>query len=210
MQQINLYVPELRPRTDYLSAGKCVSAALVLVLVLAAVSLKMVLAEGSLTAEVARLEQSSQELQAELEKLKRPPDQAVQKQLERQIEAARAGLANRQRLVEVLDGETLGNTRGFSEQVTALSNLLPAGLSLDYFGLANGGRYLNLKGQSYEANTVAAFLAKLRRHNVFFETKFGELNVQDRDGTFIFSLSETSVPTRTDADALLERFSNPL
>lgn len=210
MQQINLYVAELRPRTDYLSAGKCVSAALVLVLVLAAVSLKMVLAEGSLTAEVAKLEQSSQELQAELEKLKRPPDQAVKQQLERQIELARAGLANRQRLSEVLEGEALGNTAGFSEQVKALSDFLPAGLSLDCFGLASGGRQLNLKGQSHKADTIAAFLAQLRRHDVFAETRFGELNVQDGEGIFTFSLLETAVPIRTEAATLLEKFTDPL
>ncbi len=197
MQQINLYLPELRPQTDYLSAGKCLAGVAALCLALVAVSISAVMEESRLSAELEAAQTKYEQIDADLKKLKQQPESPAKKQLERQIEAARAGLINRQRLAGVLQGETLGNSRGFSGQVRALSDFVPQGISLHYFALNAGGRQLHLSGQSLQADTIAAFLSQLRLQQAFAGTQFGELRVQDEKGGFSFSLAESVTHKRT-------------
>lgn len=188
MQQINLYLPEFRPRREWITAKNSAIALGLLLLTLTGVSVSSLINESAFAAEVASLKAQNDQLQAELNTLKSKPDGQEKKQLEQQIQTARAALSNRQRLAQVLEGESLGNTQGFSAQMLALSETVPAKLSVSQFSFAKGGRLLTMRGQSVAPDTVAAYLAGLRGHTAFAGAQFGQLQVAAEGGLFRFAV----------------------
>jgi hypothetical protein len=83
-------------------------------------------------------------------------------------------LADKTQVLNLLSGETLGNTQGFAGQLAALGRRHPSGLWLQRILVADGGRRLELRGQALEAQLLPNFLDALQNESVLsgmaFET----------------------------------------
>lgn len=190
MQQINLYLPELRPKTDYLSARNALCLLGVFLLVL-------VLGYGMTGRKINKLQnalhdvqQQNVELQNNIARMDIQPQDQRKNNLESRIAHSRRTLSNHQRLIDVLRGETLGNNRGFSQKIATLAELSHDGLSLQRFALTEGGRELHLTGRSRTTEQIPVYLNLLRMHDAFADTGFGELNIDRKSGWYEFTVNQ--------------------
>lgn len=196
MQQVNLYLPELRPKTDYLSSWNALGLLGVFLLVL-------ILDYGLTYRKTVQLQSDMRdaqlqvvELQDKITRMDIQPQDQRKKNLETRIGQTRQTLNNHRRLIDVLRGETLGNNQGFSQKIDTLAELSHEGLSLERFGLTDGGRELHLTGRSRATEAIPAYLNSLRTHPAFAETWFGELNIDRKSSWYEFKINQSEKPDK--------------
>jgi hypothetical protein len=91
---------------------------------------------------------------------------------------------DKSRVLDLLSGESVGNTEGFSGHLEALGRRHPQGLWLEDIRIANGGRQLMLAGRTLQADLVPRFLAELRAEPAFAGTAFATFTLSgDARGT---------------------------
>lgn len=78
-------------------------------------------------------------------------------------------------VLDLLSGESVGNTDGFSEQLAALGRRHPPGLWLERIQIEAGGREVLLRGLTLEADLVPRFLDNLRDEPVMAGMPFATL-----------------------------------
>ena len=98
----------------------------------------------------------------------KPKDPALREEAAR-LTAARDG---RSSLLARLEGKSLGNTSGFSPQLTAFARETVQGLWLRRIVLSRGGRELTLEGNALTATTVPRDLQRLAGEPVFSGMQF--------------------------------------
>lgn len=96
-----------------------------------------------------------------------------------EIVARERELADKRRVLNLLSGETLGNTGGFSEQLAALGRSHSAGLWLQRIELQDGGRRLALEGRAIAAELVPEFLDELEGEDAFNGVAFNQVALRD-------------------------------
>ena len=79
---------------------------------------------------------------------------------------------DKSRVLDLLSGESVGNTDGFSAHLAALGRRHPRGLWLERIRISDGGRDILLRGLTLDADLIPGFLAELRREPVFAGTPF--------------------------------------
>jgi hypothetical protein len=80
--------------------------------------------------------------------------------------------ADKARVLDLLSGETLGNTDGFSEHLAALGRRHPPGLWLDDVRIGEGGRQVLLRGNALRAELIPRFIEGLQMEPAFEGTAF--------------------------------------
>jgi hypothetical protein len=189
MQQINLYLPEFRPQSDYFSAEK---SAIFLLLLLVVMIFLQVSRSGQLAnmeAQVVQLETQQKTLKEQVDALKKKPAQGRSAALEQEIAKTREAIRNREAIAEVIGGHSLGNQSGFSRQLLVLGEQQLEGVSLQSFGLERGGAFARLAGVSLKAESVPLYVARLQADPNFAATRFGFLTLQNTDTGVQFLLS---------------------
>lgn len=128
---------------------------------------------------------------------------------------------DKSRVLDLLRGESVGNTDGFSSHLAALGRRHPQGLWLEHIRIGDGGREFLLRGQTLDADLVPRFLDNLRQEPVMAGTPFATFALaadENRSGPLQFALAtacetgedETCVvlaardPDETDGDGVLE------
>ncbi len=173
MQQVNLYQKELRPAQVAFSARTVLGLAGIWLLLLATNlgigGWRQHRAAVELTAAQAAATREAQQL-AQLEARYPPPakDPALARESAR-LQAARDGRAL---LLTQLEGKSLGNTDGFSPQLTALARQTMTGLWLTHIDLRQGGKELTLEGGAGNATTVPLYLQRLAGEQAFAGMEF--------------------------------------
>lgn len=192
-QQVNLYGPSLLGPTARFSANRMglvlVVAAALLVAAATWQQWRITEARGAagtmqteLTALNAELERRAAALAA------REPGKALLLQVER-LERERAA---RHALLDRLEGEAMGNTRGFSAHLEGLGRQYPDGLWLRQVHLSAGGRRLGLEGGVTEAELLPRYLHALSREPAFAGTHFDSFSLhrsETPDGYLRFTLT---------------------
>lgn len=191
IQQINLYLPELRPQPDYLSTRNALIFIGVFFLLLLLGSVYATYRNAQLESEIASLEEHKHATEQKIAALDRKPVDQQKRELEYRITAAREALRNRQRLIEVLQGETLGNHEGFSAQIAALAELAPAGVALERFTVTAGGRDVRMVGKSRTTENIPLYLNMLRQHPAFEQSGFGELAIRRNAPWYEFTVNHS-------------------
>jgi hypothetical protein len=79
---------------------------------------------------------------------------------------------DKSRVLDLLSGESVGNTDGFSEHLAALGRRHPQGLWLDRIRIGDGGRQLLLRGFVADAGLVPRFLSDLQQEPALAGTSF--------------------------------------
>ena len=79
---------------------------------------------------------------------------------------------DKSRVLNLLSGESVGNTDGFSEYLAALGRRHPNGLWLDRIQIGDGGRHLTLRGLTLHADLLPQFVGALQHEPVMSGTAF--------------------------------------
>lgn len=161
-QQINLYLPELRPNREWLTSARLVRTVAVTVVV-------MILLSGWNYWQRSGLQQTLASVQAELaaqtertEQIERDAASRSSNQaLLRDIETREARLGQSQELLEFLRNTTLGNSTGYSEYVKDLSRASFDGIWLTEFRISGGSDSVFLRGNALQTAMVPDYVGRL-------------------------------------------------
>lgn len=177
-QQINLYLDELRQRTDPLEAKHIGIGVLVLLAILAAISVGQVWLVRGVEARVAELESQRDTAQAELtRKQQRLQSLQAEQDDDAQLRRLRAELAAKQRLADYLESGRFGTRGGFSEYLRALAQNRVEDLWLARVELRGGGKRLRVAGHALDPETVPSFLGGLAEQPPFQGYRFRTMRI---------------------------------
>jgi len=161
-QSVNLYLPEMRPRTDWLSAPRFALVALgclTLTAVLAGNALwersqrqqDLAFLDERIAAETAIAEQMESTLIGS----------ATDQSLVGEVAAREASVATLNATLETLRAVNQGNLLGFATYLKNLSRASSDGLWLTGINISNGGSSALLEGYAMESALVPEFIEKL-------------------------------------------------
>lgn len=102
--------------------------------------------------------------------------------LEAEVERLTGERDAKTRLLRALSSQSLGNTAGFTWQLTGLARQRVPGLWLREIRIRRGGRELALVGSTLEADLVPRFIQRLGREAAFAGSEFKSLLVQRSAG----------------------------
>ena len=182
MQQVNLYQDELRtPKLNY-SGLLLVQVSLVLIIVFSVIAgfsyielqhhqSNLVESEKKQKIVMAEL----QKLQVELSKSKKDPT------LIKRISEKTEELANKQRVLGILNRDEFGNTKGFIEHISGLARQRVDGLWLTQIRIAEGGTDIALYGTTSNPSLLPRYLQRLSSEKAFYGTKFASLLLERQE-----------------------------
>lgn len=176
-QQINLLLPELRPRFDWLSLPVVVSVALagfVLVAGLALVGANaargLAEREGALKGELTTMQQQSQLLGKALGERRGDP------LLPQRIEQARLEVSQRRQVMDLLASGGVGAGQGFSGVFQGFSRQIVQGVWL--VGFAVAGAEIEIRGRLTDPALLPAYVGKLNGETSFAGRRFSMLDMK--------------------------------
>lgn len=179
-QQINLLLPELKPRFDWLALPVVAGAGLVgllLVVALASVSAwrldGLKARQGALRGELATLQQQMQVLGAQLGARKGDP------LLDQQLEAARAAVLQRQQVLDIVAQGNLPVTQAYSGLFQGFSRQVVEGAWLTGFGFA--GKDVEIRGRLADPALLPAYIGRLNGEPAFNGRTFATLDMKAVD-----------------------------
>lgn len=192
-QEVNLYLPKLQPKMDYLAGPLAVRGLLLVVAIFFVIT-------GFDVVQNYRLQQAVEQRQTQIDGLSQqiadvkgqlPKSQGAK--LDREIKRLGLEIARRQAISRLIDGESIGNTQGFSDQLVALSRQSSEQLSLTTFAFASGGQVVSLTGHTRSPEAVPGYIDRLRQSDSFSDSVFGPMAIarQDNHSVLIFSLNHT-------------------
>jgi hypothetical protein len=178
-QQVNLYNPAFEAQQASLSfTGAVAGWALVALIAVGAVVFQ--------DFRVRSLEQNQRELDRQVA--------AAQTQLQRlgsemgarghdpriaeEVARLEADITSRQEVMDVLRAGSLGDTRGFSEQLKAFARQSFEGVWLTGLSIASAGRDVSLEGRALQASYVPSYLKRLNGESAMQGHPFSELLIQ--------------------------------
>ena len=191
-QEINLYSLEFRQGFQPLSARRIAQCALATFVVL-------MLVEGFTTwrlfanrDQLQRLALEQQVVSQRLAQLKQTQALSQRPKLELEINNLQAQVARREELKSIIGGQSLGNAKGFSVLLEAMARQTIPNIALSEFRILLGGDYVELDGDTREAESVPRYLQKLRGEESFSHVRFGVLTISrdEHSGVLKFSLGK--------------------
>lgn len=162
-QQINLFDPLFRRQKKYFSAHTMAQAlALLVALSLALYGFawyRVGMTERDAAASAARLK--SVEARAALAERNAPPREKSPL-LAAEVLQATAKVAARERVLAVLNGGAIGNTRGYSEYFRAFARQDMEGVWLTELHIGNNANGIFINGRALEPSMVPAYIQRLQ------------------------------------------------
>lgn len=176
-QEVNLYLDELRPKIDYLSPTMVARGAVTLLLVLLLIACFDLYQNYQLNHDITEREASIAQLNKKIGEVKKkiPKSQGIK--LDREIHGLGIEIQRREAISRLIDGQSIGNTHGFSEQLTALGENSSDKISLTEFGFLVGGDVISMKGQTRTAQSVPSYVDRLRQSESFSDSVFGPMAI---------------------------------
>jgi hypothetical protein len=177
MQQVNLYVSELQPRKDWLSAKYLFSFVLGVILVLT-------LIHNVKAREIRQFNKLLDEkqfvlkaLEIELDKSKTSTRPSSREEIEANISELQQKIVSRERLSNLIKGQTLDENFSFHSAMTAMAESASVRVSLSRFTFSRGGKYIEMAGEGVKSYDVPAYLSSLREKSVFAKSQFGLITI---------------------------------
>ncbi|RIX46937.1 MAG: hypothetical protein D3M94_09560 [Rhodocyclales bacterium GT-UBC] len=179
-QQINLILPELRPRFDWLALPVIGVAALIGIMILVAVAQiqaqrvsQLSQEEASLNGQLLNLQQQVQVLGQAVSNRKSDPT------LGPEIENARLGVEQRRQVLDFISRSDFGKGGGFAEMLQGFSRQTLDGVWLVGFGLATSG--IEIRGRLIDPGLLPAYIRKLDGDKAFSGRRFAALEMKGVD-----------------------------
>lgn len=195
-QQINLYQPLFRRQKKVFAFRT-----LVQITVIAVLGMLLMTAYGHwqtrlLDRQLAQLQSQEQTAVARLADLGRQHPNASAQQTE--LARLRAALNAKQQILDRLANESVGNTAGFSAQLTGFARQTLDGLWLTDIELAAGGQELRLAGNTNAPELMPRYLQKLASEESLTGLRFREVRLsRPEEGRHILFELATRLPDQT-------------
>lgn len=162
VQQINLYLPELRPRHDWLTGLRLLQVCALLLILMILYAAWNTWQRSSLRDELALaqaqlLEQTQRTEQLERDVAGRATDQA----LVREMNLRESRLNQSRELFEFMNTTTLGNLQGYSMHLKDLSRASFPGIWLTRFTIRGDANYVLISGAAQQAAMMPDFVGRL-------------------------------------------------
>lgn len=198
-QQINLYHARFRPQTRMFPAWFLLQATAIVVF---GMLLTYVFAQQRVDAIEQEIEIVARQEAAVLERLENigPLINAVTGETNwaEQLDESLRMLAERQAVLNLIQGSTLGDTKGFSRHLRALSRQDLDGLWLTHIALSAMGDKTRLEGHAIRAELIPLYVQGLASEAPFAEQRFHHFQIDNPA-----SKGETALSFSMDSDVLL-------
>jgi len=176
MQQINLFQDALRPAREFLALAQLAKSAGVMLVLLALINLGQWLLAWrgeqqfvALHAEQVQLQAQLAQLQTEMQARAAESNEAI---LQTQLAQQDTQLQNKQQVLQMLSGRSVGNVAGFAPQLSGLARQRLEGLWLTSLYIHDGGEKLNLRGSTSTADLLPKYLQRLAQEPSFHGIEF--------------------------------------
>jgi len=203
-QQINLYLPAIRKKKDWLSVPNMGLMVGLFVAVLLITSLAKVAGSYGLKSDVEQLQaQVNEAINRSNALVDSYGVQSEDPQLASEVVALEENLNGKKALLSFLDGRDIGNTDGFSEYFADLARYHIKGLRLTSINLRNGGESVFLRGEVSRAENVPLYIQSLRNGDSYSGKNFETLRITNTTGdneldtTMVFDVATTGAAAGT-------------
>lgn len=191
-QQINLFDPLFRRQKKYFSAhtmGQALGLLLALSLLLYGFAWYRVdRLEADVAASAQRLKAAEQEV-AQIERNAPPREKSPL--LAAEVAQAAAKVAARERVLAVLNGGAIGNTRGYSDYFRAFARQDTEGVWLTELHIGNNANGIFINGRALEPAMVPVYVQRLQGEPIL-------------RGRYFDTLQMHAAPAQKDARAFVE------
>lgn len=160
-QQVNLYLPEFRPRRDWIDARRLGLASVGLIGLLVLLGGYDYWRLASLQGRVPELQQTLESETRRAERLEQAATGEADEELLEEIDNREQRLERSRQLLSFLEESNLGNTGGFSAYLKDLARATFEGLWLTDIRFRNGGRSVYLAGQAERTAMVPDYVGRL-------------------------------------------------
>ncbi|MCP4299331.1 MAG: hypothetical protein GY783_01990 [Gammaproteobacteria bacterium] len=202
-QQINFYQPQFRPQTRMFPAWFMLQAAGVLIF---SMFLMYVFAQQRIGGIEQELEIVARQEAVALDRLQSigPLINSVtgEKNWSEQLDDSLRMLAERQAVLNLIQGSTLGDSKGFSRHMRALARQDIDGLWLTHIVLSALGDKTRLEGRAIRAELIPLYVQGLTDEAPFAEQRFQRFQIDspaDDEGTALLFSMDSDVLLAADA-----------
>ncbi len=177
-QQINFYQDGFRFAQQIFGAKTLLIGCGVIMLAMLATYVFALYKQSSVSSQLQVVNDQEKAAIARLENL-RPAIAAAGggKNLSEQLEDATHLLREKELVLSLVRGSTLGDARGFSRYLRSLARQDTDGLWLTHIGLSAQGDKTQLQGQALRAELVPAYLQSLAEETPFAEQRFHQFQI---------------------------------
>jgi len=205
-QQINLFQSAFRKQVQLLSAATMLQSVAVISVALLTIHGFGLIQVGKLEAQALQLEGVEQAKSVQLASVDTTSGPARRAEIERELDALNARLAEQQKLVEVLEQQSPGSSVGFSPYLAALARQRRPGVWLTYISVNGARDALELRGRSFDAGRVPDYLAALTRETALNGQRFDDFSIFRTDENDIaFTVSSRDATSSVVADTEIRR-----
>ena len=194
MQQVNLYLDELKPKNELLSAERSGGLVIILTLILSVFTLTETAGYSKKETQVVALETELDALKDQATVAEKKPKGNAKFKLENQIAGVRIAVKNRQGIETIFSGKDRTNKTGFSQFFFDLGNATPAGVSVANFSFEQSGFLASIHGVGKEARSIAEFVNRLQAKKAYENTRFGSLGIEKWGGVNKFHIGPKPDP----------------
>lgn len=173
MQQVNFYIKDLRPQTDWLSAKYLSVALLGVFLILVLMHFIKVREVDQLRSTLEDRQLALKALELDLDKVKTLKRPSSKVEIENSIVTLQRKIDSRKRLIELIQGQALDKSFSFFSAMNAMAVHASSRLSLNRFTYSYGGKLVEMQGEAISSSDVPAYMNRLRKDPVFKESDFG-------------------------------------
>lgn len=177
MQQINLYLPELQPSKEWLTANTILFSSLGFMVLMLIAQIIINIQLSHYEEQVAMIEEQQAQATERLTKVSSIPKPVSSQKLADQIKKMRIGVKNREQVRAIIGDQNLGNATGFSMAMEAIARQSSTDISLEKFRLSRGGQLAEMGGLTVRPESIPLYLKKLGREPSFTSTRFGLLSL---------------------------------
>ena len=179
MQQVNLYVPELRPKKEWLTSS---SLSVLVIAFFVLMSAGVVINHSQLKEyeqQVLSLELQLSSSSKQLADIKKKAPSDVAGKLDAEIVSLRERVNQRIQISSLIGSQSLGNQQGYASRLDELAESVPDDIGLTRFRFSHGARSVELLGESKKADRVADMVSGLKSKEGFNSATFGPLTVKE-------------------------------
>lgn len=194
MQQINLYLPELRPKKPFFAVSSIVIACVALFCMLVIYQVLFHFHVQDLRKKVEALENQQVVARQRLDIIRQAARPKPSSHLDEKLEELKTEIIRREKLELIVGKQNFGNTDGFSRSLNTLAAYSSKNIALQRIRLSDGGALLEMRGETSQPDAVANYISMLHQEKPFAKTQFGQLSLLQKErGGHEFSLGFDSV-----------------
>ncbi|MGI1678370.1 MAG: hypothetical protein K6L75_06555 [Cellvibrionaceae bacterium] len=179
-QEVNLYTIEFHRSDQLLSVKQILQLTAVSAVVLMMFYGFSVWQLSTVKEEISIAKNDHQQIEQKLSQINASRPKSNRAELQKNIDELSVEVAYQENLERIMNGDNLGNAKGFSTQLEGLARHSNSDLSLTEIRLLQGGSYLELDGWVLQPSAVPAYLHEIRQEKSFSTVKFGVISI-DRD-----------------------------